>query len=59
VYFRVSDVFRNVNIAVKNGDEIILKKKRPKVAPGEMESIKISKEMLADVQELAFELIEN
>lgn len=39
LYFRVSDVYRNVNIIVKSGDNILLKKKKQRVAPGEMEKI--------------------
>ena len=56
VYFRVSDVFKNVNILVKNNENIILKKKKAKVAPGEMEAIVIKKEQLANIDNLRFEL---
>ncbi len=58
VYFRVADVFRNVKINVYKGEELILSKKKAKVAPGEMESIKIKKEMLENCNELAFRLEE-
>ena len=47
VYFRVSDVFRNVKINVYNGEEIVYSVKKQKVAPGEMESIKLKKDMLS------------
>ncbi len=56
VYFRVSDVFKNVNILVKNNDNVIIKKKKAKVAPGEMEAIVIKKEQLANIDNLRFEL---
>ena len=56
VFFRVSDVFKNVNILVKNNDNIILKKKKAKVAPGEMETVILKKENLKDISELSFEL---
>lgn len=56
VYFRVSDVFKNVNILVKNNDNVIIKKKKAKVAPGEMEAIVIKKEQLANIDSLRFEL---
>lgn len=56
VYFRVSDVFKNVNILVKNNENIIIKKKKAKVAPGEMEAIVIKKEQLANIDNLRFEL---
>ena len=39
IYFRVADVSTDVEILVKSGDEILLKKKKKKVAPGEMERI--------------------
>ncbi len=58
VYFRVADVFRNVKINVYNGDKLVLSKKRPKVAPGEMESIKLTKDHIAGCTELMFRLEE-
>ena len=58
VYFRVADVYRNVKINVYNGEELILSKKKAKVAPGEMESVKLKKEMLENCKELAFKLEE-
>lgn len=56
VYFRVSDVYKNVKVNVTSGDNTILVKKRPKVAPGEMESITIKGEQLENVKELNFSL---
>lgn len=56
VYFRVSDVFRNATIQVEGKDGVILTKKRPKMAPGEMESILLKKELLKDSDELFFKL---
>ena len=56
VFFRVSDVYRNVNILVKNNDNILLRKKKAKVAPGEMETVILKKEQLKDISELSFEL---
>ena len=58
VYFRVSDVYRNVKINVTSGENTLLSKKRPKVAPGEMESITIKAEQLKDIKELYFSLEE-
>jgi hypothetical protein len=46
VYFRVSDVFRDVYLVVKDGDKEILRRKKQKLAPGEMETVKITKAML-------------
>lgn len=58
VYFRVSDVYRNVKINVYSKDEVLISKKKVKVAPGEMESIKISQEMLKNCTELTLKLEE-
>ena len=56
VYFRVSDVYKNVKVNVLNGETVVISKKRPKVAPGEMESVTIKSEQLEGVNELSFEL---
>ena len=56
VYFRVADIYKNVKIAVKNGDSVVYTKKKQKVAPGEMESIKLTADMLRDAQQLDFVL---
>lgn len=56
IYFRVADIYRNVKINVKNGDEIVFSKKKNKVAPGEMESIKLKAGMFDCLSELKFEL---
>ena len=58
VYFRVSDVYKNVKISVRSGDQVVLSKKRVKVAPGEMETVVLKSEHLADVKELCFSLEE-
>lgn len=58
VYFRVSDVFRNVKINVYKGEELIFSKKSKKVAPGEMESIKLRAELLENAECLSFRLEE-
>lgn len=56
VYFRVSDVYKNVKINIYNGKDLIMSKKKPRVAPGEMENIIIKKDMLDDAISLRFEL---
>ena len=58
VYFRVSDVYKNVKISVRSGDQVVFSKKRVKVAPGEMETVVLKAEHLADVKELCFSLEE-
>ncbi len=41
IYFRVRDVYRNAKITVTSADKVIYSKKKPKLAPGEMENILI------------------
>ena len=44
IYFRPSDIYRDVTVTIREGDmngRIITKKKRIKVAPGEMETITV------------------
>ncbi len=47
VYFRVADVYKDKKITVRLGDEILISKKKAKLAPGEMESVTLSADMLA------------
>ena len=59
VYFRVSDVYSNVNILVKNeAGTVVFKKKKAKVAPGEMETITLKAEQLMNIDNLYFMLEE-
>ena len=46
VYFRVADVYRDVRIVVRDGENVLINKKRIKVAPGEMETVTITPEMI-------------
>ena len=48
VYFRVSDVYRNARIIVKDGEKILINKKKQKVAPGEMETVTLKAAQLAN-----------
>lgn len=59
VYFRVSNVFRDVKINVYSEDGLIYSRKKAKVAPGEMETITLSEEQLKQASELRFELEES
>lgn len=59
VYFRVSNVFRDVKINVYSEDGLIFSGKKAKVAPGEMETITLSGEQLKQAAELRFELEES
>lgn len=58
VYFRVSNIYKNVVIKVSDGDNVLLTKKKIKVAPGEMESINLKKEIFENAKELYFSLEE-
>jgi len=48
VYFRVGAVLKDVNLVVRNGDQELMRIKKRKVAPGEMETVKIKGNMLID-----------
>lgn len=52
VRFRVGNIYKNVYISVYLGGERILHKKRPVVAPGEMEQILLKKEDLISRPEI-------
>ena len=41
VYFRVDNVYRAATLEVLSGEEVILRRKRPIVTPGEMEKLEI------------------
>ena len=58
VFFRVGDVFKNVNLIVKDGENPILTLKKPHLAPGEMEKINIPFSLLKDIKnkELTFSI---
>lgn len=58
VYFRVSNIYKNVMIKVSDGENTLLSKKKIKVAPGEMESITLKKEIYENAKELYFSLEE-
>lgn len=52
VRFRVGQVFRNCSITTYFGDELISRRKRPVMAPGEMEQITLEKAKLAQYPDL-------
>ncbi len=41
LFFRVGNIYKNVKITIKNGDEVIYSCKKEKVAPGEMQTATI------------------
>ena len=50
VYFRVADVYRDVKIVVRDGDEVLISKKKQKVAPGEMETLTVTAAMISGIK---------
>ncbi len=52
VRFRVGDVYKNCYISAYFDDERVIHRKRPVVAPGEMEEIKLTKEQLLQYPDL-------
>ena len=52
VRFRVDNVYKNSMIGVYYNDELVTKRKRPVMAPGEMEQIILSKEKLLGYPDL-------
>ena len=56
VYFRVSDVYRDMKLVVRDGDKVLIEKKKQKLAPGEMETVKITADMIAGNESGTFRL---
>ena len=58
VYFRVADVYRDVRIVVRDGENVIINKKKQKVAPGELETVTLTPAMIEGVTsgKLAFSI---
>jgi len=52
VRFRVGGVYKNCYVATYFDDERVLRRKRPVVAPGEMEEVKLTKEQLLKYPDL-------
>ncbi|MCR4615526.1 MAG: NAD(P)/FAD-dependent oxidoreductase [Clostridiales bacterium] len=61
LYFRVGQVYRKANVKVTCGDVVISNKKKPKLAPGEMENVVIKQEQYKDFDrnsEIVIEIVE-
>ena len=58
VYFRVADVYRDAKIVVRDGDKVIISKKKQKLAPAEMEKVELSAEVISSLsgEELSFSI---
>ena len=58
VYFRVDNVYKNVNICIYDKDRLVASKKKLKVAPAEMETFKLTKDTFLGASSLRFVLEE-
>lgn len=58
VYFRVGNIYRNSRITVKDGERVIFSKKKEKLAPGEMECVKLTAAEIGDATALSFSIEE-
>lgn len=58
LYFRVADRYRNVKINLISDGKVIHSVRKPKAVPGEMENIKVKRELLEGVSGLRVELEE-
>ena len=62
IFFRVADVNRNVKLAARCGNKILLERKKVKVTPGEMETLELKAEDLQEIkagEELVIEVKTN
>ena len=50
IFFRVSNIYKDSQIVVGDGEKEIIRVKKQKLVPGEMEKIKIKKEMLENIK---------
>jgi len=58
VYFRVNNVYKNVKINVYDNGKLVLSKKKLKVAPAEMETVRLSADIIENATALKFALEE-
>lgn len=49
LFFRVSNIYKYCELVLKDQEKEILKLKKQKLVPGEMEKIKVKKEMLENI----------
>ncbi len=59
VYFRVDNIYKNVVINVTDNGKTVYSVKRRRVAPGEMECVVLSKDIISDAKDLVFGLSES
>ena len=50
MFFRTKDVYKNVTLTVYKDGELVYSKKKVKMAPGEMEKVRIEKSILENAK---------
>ena len=58
LYFRVGEVHKNAYVQLRTGDQVLAKRKRPRLAPSEMEELAVKPEQLQGLPEGAVLTIE-
>ena len=58
MFFRVADIYRNVKINVVGDGRVIHSVRKPKAAPGEMESLLLKAPLFEGVSKLSLQLEE-
>ena len=58
LYFRVSGMYRNVKINVYADNTLVMSKRKQRIAPSEMEVLKLSARILEGVSKISLELEE-
>ena len=58
LYFRVGQVYQDAGVQVRAGEQVLQKRRRPRLAPGEMESLAVKPEQLAALPEGAVLAVE-
>ncbi len=58
VYFRVADVYRDAKIVIRDGDRVVISKKKQRLAPAEMEKVELTEEIIKSLSggELSFSI---
>jgi len=61
LYFRVGEVHKNASVQLRAGEQVLAKRKRPRLAPSEMEELAVKPEQLQGLPagaELTIEVVE-
>ncbi len=51
LFFRVTNVYKNVKLTVKAGDKVVIEKNKKVVAPGEMETLILPEKLIKETRE--------